>query len=164
MGVGLEGIDRDKIFLSCKTKRRDKAGAKEELDRSLKRLKTDRFDLYQLHCLFEPDEVKQALDKTSGAMATILDAQKAGVIKHIGFSAHTTRAAIAALQNFEFDTVMFPINFVEQHAVGMGKQVTELAQKQDAGIIAIKLISKGAWAAGHQAEGCLVVSLAPRAR
>ena len=66
MGVGLEGIDRDKVFLSCKTKRRDKAGAKEELDRSLKRLKTDRFDLYQLHCLFEPEEVTQALDKTNG--------------------------------------------------------------------------------------------------
>lgn len=145
MGIGLQGINRDNIFLSCKTKRRDKAGAKVELDRSLKRLKTDRFDLYQLHCLFEPDEVAEALDRKNGAMATILDAQKAGIIKYIGFSAHTTRAAVAALQSFEFDTVMFPINFVEQHTIGMGKQVLELAQKQDAGIIAIKLISKGAW-------------------
>lgn len=153
MGIGMEGIDRDQIFLSCKTKRRDKAGAKEELDRSLKRLKTDHFDLYQLHCLFEPDEVKQALDKSSGAIATILDAQKAGIVKHIGFSAHTTRAAIAALQNFEFDTVMFPINFVEQQAIGMGKQVVELAQSKDAGIIAIKLISKGAWAEGTKPRG-----------
>ena len=48
MGIGLEGLDRDKYFLSCKTKRRDKDGAKEELDRSLKRLKTDHFDLYQI--------------------------------------------------------------------------------------------------------------------
>ena len=96
MGIGLQGINRDKIFLSCKTKCRDKAGAKEELDRSLKRLKTDHFDLYQLHCLFEPDEVKQALDPKEGALATILDVRKAGIIKHIGFSAHTTRAAIAA--------------------------------------------------------------------
>ena len=54
MGIGLQGIPRDQIFLSCKTRMRDKAGAKEELDRSLKRLKTDYFDLYQLHCLFEP--------------------------------------------------------------------------------------------------------------
>lgn len=153
MGIGMEGIDRDQIFLSCKTKMRDKAGAKEELDRSLKRLKTDHFDLYQLHCLFEPDEVKQALDKSTGAMATILDAQKAGIVKHIGFSAHTTRAAITALQNFEFDTVMFPINFVEQHQIGMGKQVVELAQKKDAGIIAIKSISKGAWADGTRPRG-----------
>lgn len=153
MGIGLQGIDRDKIFLSCKTKKRDKEGAKTELDRSLKHLKTDRFDLYQLHCLFEPEEVKQALDRENGAIATILDARKAGIIKHIGFSAHTTRAAIAALQSFEFDTVMFPINFVEQHTIGMSKQVVELAQKQDAGIIAIKLISKGAWAKGTKPKG-----------
>jgi predicted aldo/keto reductase-like oxidoreductase len=153
MGIGMEGIDRDQIFLSCKTKRRDKAGAKEELDRSLRRLKTDRLDLYQLHCLFEPEEVKQALDKSNGAIATILDAQKAGIIKHIGFSAHTTRAAITALQTFEFDTVMFPINFVEQQEIGMGKQVVQLAQKQDVGIIAIKSISKGAWPQGTKPKG-----------
>ncbi len=153
MGIGLQGIDRDKYFLSCKTKRRDKDGAKKELDRSLKRLKTDRFDLYQLHCLFEPQEVQQALDKNDGAIATILDAQKAGVIKHIGFSAHTTRAAIAALKGFAFDTVMFPINFVEQETIGMGKEVLDLAQEQGAGIIAIKSISKGAWHPGTKPNG-----------
>jgi predicted aldo/keto reductase-like oxidoreductase len=153
MGIGMEGMDRDKIFLSCKTKRRDRAGAKEELDRSLKRLKTDRFDLYQLHCLFEPDEVKQALDKKDGAIATILDAQKAGIIRHIGFSAHTTRSALAALKSFEFDTVMFPINFVELSTIGMGADVLDLAQKQGAGIIAIKPISTGAWPEGTKPDG-----------
>lgn len=153
MGIGMEGMNRDKIFLSCKTKRRDKEGCKEELDRSLQRLKTDHFDLYQLHCLFEPNEVEQALDKNSGAMATILDAKKAGLIKHIGFSAHTTRAAVAALQSFEFDTVMFPVNFVELHTIGMGKQLLELAQKKDVGIISIKPISKGAWQEGTKPRG-----------
>jgi predicted aldo/keto reductase-like oxidoreductase len=153
MGIGLQGLDRDKYFLSCKTKRRDKAGAKEELDRSLKRLKTDYLDLYQLHCLFKPEEAQQALDKNHGAIATILDAQKAGIVKQIGFSAHTTRAALAALQGFEFDTVMFPINFIEQNTIGMGKRVMELAQKQNAGIIAIKPISKGAWPKGTKPKG-----------
>ena len=92
-----------------------------------------------MHCLFEPEEVQQALDKNDGAIATILDAQKAGVIKHIGFSAHTTRAAIAALQGFEFDTVMFPINFVELEHDRHGKGTSSnWRKKQDAGIIAIK--------------------------
>jgi aryl-alcohol dehydrogenase-like predicted oxidoreductase len=54
MGIGLQGLDRSKIFLACKTKMRDKEGALEELERSLKRLKTDYFDLYQLHHLRRP--------------------------------------------------------------------------------------------------------------
>jgi hypothetical protein len=49
--------------------------------------------------------------------------------------------------------VMFPINFVEEHTIGMGKQVLELAREQDAGIIAIKSISKGAWHPGTKPKG-----------
>jgi predicted aldo/keto reductase-like oxidoreductase len=61
MGIGLEGLDRSSYFLACKTKKRDKAGAREELEQSLKLLKTDHFDLYQLHHLRWKDEVDQAL-------------------------------------------------------------------------------------------------------
>ena len=61
MGIGLEGIDRSKIFLASKTKKRDKQGAREELERSLTRLKTDHFDLYQAHAVFTPEEARQAL-------------------------------------------------------------------------------------------------------
>ena len=49
MGLGLQGLDRSRYFLACKTKMRDKEGARTELERSLQRLKTDHFDLYQLH-------------------------------------------------------------------------------------------------------------------
>ena len=65
MGVGLQGLDRSQYFLSCKTHKRDKAGAQMELDRSLQRLKTDHFDLYQLHHLVTPSEVKQAFGPAS---------------------------------------------------------------------------------------------------
>jgi aryl-alcohol dehydrogenase-like predicted oxidoreductase len=61
MGIGLQGIDRGRIFLACKTKMRDKNGARLELEHSLQRLKTDHFDLYQMHHIRTPDEVKQAL-------------------------------------------------------------------------------------------------------
>ncbi len=144
MGAGLVGLDRDKYFLSCKTKMRDKKGAREELERSLVRLKTDRFDLYQLHCLRRPEEVKEAL-APGGAMETILEAKKEGKIRHIGFSAHTTKAALAALNGFDFDTVMFPINFVEYYTIGFGKAVIELAKKKGAAVIAIKPVSRGRW-------------------
>jgi predicted aldo/keto reductase-like oxidoreductase len=144
MGIGLEGIDRSKIFLSCKTQKRDKEGAREELERSLERLKTDHFDLYQLHCLRRPEEVVQALGP-GGAMETILKAKEEGKIRHIGFSAHTTKAALAALNGFPFDTVMFPINFVEYYTIGFGKAVLELAAEKQAAVISIKPVSRGLW-------------------
>jgi diketogulonate reductase-like aldo/keto reductase len=59
MGIGLQGLDRDKYFLSCKTKKRDKEGCRKELEESLRLLKTDHFDLYQLHHLVRPSEVSR---------------------------------------------------------------------------------------------------------
>jgi predicted aldo/keto reductase-like oxidoreductase len=149
MGVGLQGIDRDRIFLACKTKMRDKEGARKELERSLVRLKTDRFDLYQLHHLRTPEEVKKALGP-GGAMETILKAKEQGKIRYIGFSAHTTKGALEAMNGFGFDTVMFPINFVEYFRIGFGKPVLELANKQGAGVLAIKPLSKGPWPEGME--------------
>lgn len=61
MGVGLQGLDRDKIFLACKTKARDAAGARKELEKSLTLLQTDHFNLYQMHCLRTRQEVRQVL-------------------------------------------------------------------------------------------------------
>ena len=147
MGIGLQSIDRSKIFLACKTKMRDRDGALKELERSLRRLKTDHFDLYQLHHICTPEEVKRALGP-GGAMETILKAKEQGKIRFIGFSAHTTKGALEALNGFRFDTVMFPINFVEIFKREFGKAVLELADKQGAGVLAIKTLSKGPWPRG----------------
>jgi predicted aldo/keto reductase-like oxidoreductase len=144
MGVGLQGLDRGKYFLACKTKRRDKAGAQQELEQSLKLLKTDHFDLYQLHHLVRPADAKEALGP-GGAMEAILSAREQGKIKWIGFSAHTTKAALEAMKGFKFDTVMFPINFVEYYTRGFGKEVLALAQEQGAAVLAIKPLSWGTW-------------------
>jgi len=146
MGIGLEGVDRGSYFLACKTKKRDKAGAREELEQSLKLLKTDHFDLYQLHHLRWKDEVDQVLGP-DGAIQTLLEAQKEGKIKYLGFSAHTTKAALRVMQGFRFDTVMFPINFVEYLHYGMGKDVIELARQQEVAVLSIKAMSRGGWPA-----------------
>ncbi len=149
MGIGLQGLDRSKYFLSCKTKKRDAEGARQELEHSLEVLKTDHFDLYQMHHLVQPSQVKQALGP-GGAMETILKAKEQGKVKLIGFSAHTTKAALEAMKGFKFDTVMFPINFVEFYTRGFGKEVLQLADEQGAGVLAIKPLSWGAWSAGAQ--------------
>ncbi len=146
MGIGLQGLDRSKYFLACKTKKRDKEGCREQLENSLKLLKTDHFDLYQLHHLVRPAEVEQALGP-GGAMETILKAKEEGKIRWVGFSAHTTKAALKALDGFSFDTVMFPINFVEYYTRDFGKAVLARANQKGAAVLAIKTLSWGTWPA-----------------
>jgi predicted aldo/keto reductase-like oxidoreductase len=149
MGIALEGLDRSRYFLACKTKMRDKEGARQELERSLKRLKTDHFDLYQMHHLVRTEDVRRALGP-GGALETFLKAKEEGKIKHLGFSAHSTKAAVAALKGFAFDTVMFPINFVEYYLRGFGKEVLAAAQERGAAVLAIKPMSRGSWPQGAE--------------
>jgi predicted aldo/keto reductase-like oxidoreductase len=144
MGVGLQGLDRSRYFLACKTKKRDREGARKELEQSLKLLKTDHFDLYQMHHLVTARQVEEALGP-GGAMETFLRAKEEGKVRWIGFSAHTTRAALAVMKGFKFDTVMFPINFVEFYTRGFGQEVLALAREQGAGVLAIKPLSWGTW-------------------
>lgn len=147
MGPALQGLDRDKIFLSCKTKMRDKEGARKELERSLTRLKTDHFDLYQMHHVRWAPEVKQALGP-GGAMETFLKAKEEGKIRHIGFSAHTTKGALEMLEGFQFDSVMFPLSYVDYLNWGFGKAVVETAQERGTAVLAMKAIYAGAWPQG----------------
>lgn len=147
LGIALQPIKRDQYFLACKTKARDAKGAMQELERSLQRLKTDYFDVYQLHHLRQPAEVKQALGP-DGCMEAILKAKEQGKVRFIGFSAHTTKAALEAMKGFKFDTVMFPINFVEYYGFGFGKDVLAEAKAQGAAVLAIKPMSTGLWPKG----------------
>ena len=133
---------RDKVFLACKTTRRDREGAKEELEKSLQRLQTDHLDLYQLHAIADVEkDVKGALAK-GGAMETFLAARKQGKVRFIGFSAHTPEAALAAMKEFDFDTIMYPINFVSHHHSGFEVEVVAEAKKRNMGILAIKTLVK----------------------
>jgi len=102
---------RKKVFLACKTQKRDTRGAQEEMEISLKRIGTDYFDLYQFHAVKTLDEVKQILGP-GGALETFEKAREKGIIRHIGFSAHTVEAALALLDGYNFDSVLFPFNFV----------------------------------------------------
>ncbi|MBI5386807.1 MAG: aldo/keto reductase [Verrucomicrobia bacterium] len=149
MGEALQGLDRSRYILACKTKMRDKDGCRLELERSLKRLKTDHFDLYQMHHLVKPEDVKKALGP-GGALETILKAKEEGKIRAIGFSAHTTKAALEALRGFNYDTVMFPISFAEYYTRGFGKEVLALAKEKGAAVLSIKTLHSGAWPQGAE--------------
>ena len=146
MGIALEG-KRDKVFISCKTGRRDKRGAESELERSLKRLKTDHFDVYQMHHLRRPDEVEEAFGP-DGAMEAFVAARKKGQVRFLGFSAHTMKAALLAMDKFSFDTIMFPINFMEFIQTKFGPPIVEKAKEKGMGILAMKGMYAGLWPAG----------------
>ena len=148
MGPALAALDRSKIFLSCKTKARDAAGARQELERSLQRHRTEYFDLYQMHHLVTVDEVNRALGP-GGAVETFRKAREEGKIRAIGFSAHSTKAALAALRQFDFDTVMFPISFAEYYLRDFGKAVLDAAAQRGAVVVAIKPMCMGSWIAGQ---------------
>lgn len=136
LGPSLKPFRKD-CFLACKTRQRDASGANRDLDNSLKKLHTDYFDLYQLHELTTDEEVQQVFSK-DGALNSLVKAKKQGKIKHIGFSAHSVKVAMFALRNFEFDSILFPINFATWDAGHFGPQVYDEAEKQGIGILALK--------------------------
>src|SRR5579884_2983089 len=144
---------RDKVFLACKTAKRDAAGAREELERSLARLQTDRFDLYQLHALTTDDDIDQVFG-AGGAMETFLQARDEGKVRYLGFSAHSVEAALAAMERFDFDSLLFPFNFVSYEIAGFGPQVMEAAQARGVARLALKAMARGPWREGdpHRSE------------
>ncbi len=150
LGPALEPF-RKKSFLACKTLRRDAAGAAQELDTSLKRLKTDYFDLYQLHAVTRADDVEKIF-APNGAMETFLKARKAGKIKYIGFSAHSEKAALMLLERFEFDSVLFPVNFVNYAQGNFGPIVMKKAKEKGAARLALKAMAYSPWPQGMERD------------
>ena len=138
---------RQQVFLACKTTQRRKTEAAAELDRSLKRLRTDHVDLYQLHAVTTPEEVETILGP-DGALETFVNARKAGKTRFLGFSAHSVEAALTLMERFSFDTILFPINYATWHAGNFGPQVLARAQERGMGILALKAMAKGPWPAG----------------
>jgi len=150
LGPALEG-HRDKIFLACKTTEREKAGAEKELKRSLQRLRTDKLDLYQLHALTKKEEVEKALGP-GGALEAFVDAKKKGIVRFIGFSAHSVEAALLAMDRFDFDTILFPINWVCWSQGDFGPQVLEAARKKGMGCLALKAMARTPWPEGAKRD------------
>jgi predicted aldo/keto reductase-like oxidoreductase len=148
MGPALKPY-RNRVFLACKELARDKAGARKELDESLRQLQTDHFDLYQLHALSKVEDVHKALGP-GGAMEAFVEAKKAGKVRFLGFSAHSVEAALIAMDQFDFDTVLFPINFVMSSQANFGPQIIQRAREKQMGMMALKAMAKTVWPASEK--------------
>jgi aryl-alcohol dehydrogenase-like predicted oxidoreductase len=135
---------RDRCFLACKTTKRDAKGARDELEESLRLLQTDHFDLYQLHAITTLDDVEQAFAK-DGAMETFLKAKEDGKVRYLGFSAHSEVAAHAAMDRYDFDSILFPLSFPIWVKEDFGPSVHRRAGEAKRGILAIKAMAHQKW-------------------
>ena len=81
-------------------------------------------------------------------METFIEAKKEGKIRYIGFSAHSVEAAMALMDRFDFDTILFPFNYTTWHSGNFGPQVLARAKEKNMGILALKAMAKGPWEKG----------------
>jgi len=135
---------RKNCFLACKTEGRMKDDSRKQLEESLRLLKTDHVDLYQFHALTKMTDLDRVLGP-GGAMETMEAAKKEGKIRYIGFSVHSAETAVAAMDRYNFDTILFPLNFVLYTQAGFGPQILKKAQEKKMGILALKGMAKTVW-------------------
>lgn len=143
LGPALVG-KRNGIFLACKTEKRTGGEAEAALNRSLKNLKTDYFDLYQLHAMTTMEDVNTVFGP-GGAMDIIVKAQKEGKIRYIGFSAHSEEAALALMDSFSFTSILFPINWAAMLKNSFGEKVIEKASEKGVARLALKAMARTNW-------------------
>ena len=144
LGPALEPYRKD-VFLACKTTQRTKDAAAAELKESLKRLRTDHLDLYQLHAISDVEKDVETAFGKGGAMELFLDAKKQGRARYLGFSAHSEEAALAAMERYDFDSVLFPINFATFYEGNFGPRVIEAAKSKGVARLALKAMAKQRW-------------------
>jgi predicted aldo/keto reductase-like oxidoreductase len=146
---------RDQFFLGCKTQLRGKLEARQELLRSLERLRVDHFDLYQLHAVTTLEELDQCL-APGGSLEAIVDARDEGLTRFIGITSHGLEAPavqIAALERFDFDSLLFTLNFQLWADEAYRRDVQallELAEERDLGTMVIKTWARGPWGDAEQ--------------
>jgi predicted aldo/keto reductase-like oxidoreductase len=143
MGKALRDGYRQKAFLMTKIDGRDKSTAATQLDESLRRLQTDRIDLLQFHEVIR-DTDPDRIFAEGGAIEVVLQAQKAGKIRYIGFTGHKSpdihlkMLATASQHGFTFDTVQMPLNVMDAHFKSFEQKVLPTLTKNDIGVLGMK--------------------------
>lgn len=139
---------RDRVFLACKTQKRDRKGAMAELEASLKVMQADHFDLYQMHAISDVErDVRRALGP-GGAMEAFIEARDKGLVRFLGFSAHSVDAALAAIESGLFDTLLYPVNFVCHFGPRFDQPVLTAGREKEMGLLALKAMARTVWPAG----------------
>jgi aryl-alcohol dehydrogenase-like predicted oxidoreductase len=146
---------RKDFFLATKTGKRTYPEAREDMHRSLDRLKVDKVDLIQLHGLQHPDEWDTALGP-GGALEAAIEARQKGLVRFIGVTGHGWMIAALhkrALKCFDFDSVLMPYNYVmhsNERYRNEFEEVVRICRERNVAVQTIKSLARGPWAITHQ--------------
>ena len=142
--------ERSRFFLGSKTTERTKEAAWKELQETLTRLQIEVLDLYQIHAVTTMEELDSVTMK-GGALEAFLEARREGLTRFIGITGHGVNAPkiyLEALRRYDFDTVLFPLNFVQMANPEYRTYAEELiatCKAKDVGTMVIKSITRGPW-------------------
>lgn len=137
---------RDLVFLMTKSTGRDAKTVQEHLEGSLRRLKVEQIDLYQVHSIRTPEDVDNRIE--AGVLDVLLKAKQQGKIKYLGFTGHQNPFAHARMlertaDSDIFDTALMPVNVLDQSYFSFTKNVIPKALDRNMGILAIKSLADG---------------------
>ena len=134
---------RQKVFLMTKVLARDAAGAQQQLEDSLRRLRTDVIDLWQFHSVENYQSI-ETIFGPGGAMEVAQKARKEGKIRYLGFTGHTDPAVhLEMLERYEWDAVMMSMNVLDAHWHSFQNQVLPKVVEKNIGVLAFKTLAAG---------------------
>jgi len=134
---------RKDVFLTSKSHARTKEGALDHLHETLRNMKTDHLDLWQVHDVRTPQDV-DAIFATGGAIDAFIEAREKGLTRFIGVTGHQSPAVIKeCLMRFDFDTMLVPVNPAEASYNSFLEETMPLAAQKDVGVIGMKIYVRG---------------------
>jgi len=147
---------RKKVFLTTKSPERSRKGAEADLEKSLRALKTDYLDLWQIHQVSEMSEVQEIFGP-GGAIEAFVAAKKAGKCRFIGFTGHhDPQVHLAMLKNFDaYDTILMPLNPADPSYLSFEKAVLPVAVERGLGIQAMKSTANAGLLSDISLKDCL---------
>ena len=149
---------RGAVFLSTKTGERDGDAARRQIEASLERLRVDSVDLIQLHAVCDLEDLDRAT-RSGGSLEAAVQAREEGLVGAVGITGHGHEAPathLEALRRYPFDTVLTPWNFILSTDESYSRDfeaLVEETERQDAGLMTIKTVSRRNWPEGNPLEG-----------
>lgn len=138
------GERRREVFLASKTHERSRDGSLRLLDESLRRLRTDHLDLWQLHDLRTQDDLRRIFAR-GGALEALLRAREEGRVRFLGVTGHQDpEILLEAMRRFDFDTVLVALNAADVHRLPFSTTVLPEAARRGMGVIGMKVFAQGA--------------------